>query len=148
MKNSTRILSAPYTVTSCDQVIELSANILTDLNDFSKKAEKFFTLSTYLLNQFDKKDPKALTESIGIEKITDLPHIIYGSVSCVSFNSLERRIIMCLKTDEDARNIIKAFEQFSKCRAGGSLNGDLIEILQASCMFIYIYFYLLYRFGT
>jgi hypothetical protein len=140
MKNSSRILSPPYTITSCDQVIELSANTLTDLTDYSKKAEKFFTLSTYLINQFDKKDSSTLTDSIGVEKITSLPQIIEGSVSCVSFYSSAKKIIMCLNSVEDANNIIKAFQQFSKCRAGGSIGGDsndLIKILEASCMNIF-----------
>ena len=137
MKNQSRILSAPYTVTSCDQVIEVAGNTLTDLNDFAKKATKFFTLSTYLVNQFEKKDSSTLTTSIGVEKITTLPQIIQGSVSCIGFYSNYQKIIMCLDTEENAKNLIKAFQEFSRCRAGGSIGGasnNLIKILETSCL--------------
>jgi hypothetical protein len=157
MKNESRILSAPFKVTSCDQVIEVSGKTLTDMNDYSKKEAKFYTLSTYLINQFDKKDSNTLTNSIGVEKINVLPQIIEGSVSCIGFHTPSQRILMCLDTAEDATNIIKAFQEFSKCRAGGSIGGsrnNLIKILETSCMFIFLFSYFLnflfyfFRFGT
>merc|ERR1712032_1626221 len=137
MKNKSRVLSAPYVVTSCDQVIEIAGNTLTDMNDFSKKAPKFFTMSTYLVNQFEKKDSSSLTNSIGVEKITNLPIIIQGSVNCVAFYSVSNQIIMCLDSVEAAKGVTAAFQQFSKCRAGGSIGGNtnnLIKILETSCL--------------
>merc|ERR1711957_1085024 len=139
MKNESRVLSTPFVVTSCDQVIEIAGNTLLDMNDYSKKAPKFFTLSTYLVNQFEKKDSATLTDSIGVEKITTLPQIIQGSVSCIGFyaNSNNQKIIMCLDTAAAAQGLITAFGQFSKCRAGGSIGGNtnnIIKILETSCL--------------
>jgi hypothetical protein len=138
MKPESRILTAPYVVTSCDQVIEIPGNTLTDMNDYSKKAPKFFTLSTYLVNQFEKKDSATLTDSIGVEKISVLPQIIEGSVSCIGFyTNSNQRIIMCLDNEAAAKDIMKAFNQFSKCRAGGSIGGTgggIIKILETSCL--------------
>jgi len=138
MKNASRILSAPFVVTSCDQVIEVAGKTLTDMNDYSLTAPKFFTISTYLINQFEKKDSATLTDSIGVEKITTLPQIIQGSVSCIGFyTNSAQHIIMCLDTEAAANDIVKAFQQFSKCRAGGSIGGNgagVLKILESSCL--------------
>ena len=147
MKNESRILTAPYVVTSCDQVVEIDGHTLTNMNDYSQIATKFFTLSTYLVNQFDKKDSSTLTDSISVDKIAILPSIIEGSVSCVSFYSVYQKIIVCLKTVEEANNVILAFNEFSKCRAGGAIGGNtnnLIKILETSCMLFFCYFIYLF----
>lgn len=143
MQNKSRILSAPYKVTQCDQVIEVSGKTLTDMNDFSNKTEKFFTLSTYLVNQFEKKDAAALSKSINVEKIKRKPHIIQGSLSCIEFNPGNDKdsINICLNTAEEAKNLIKSFDVFSKCRDGHSVGGNtnnLIKILEESCKRIYL----------
>ena len=108
------------------------------MNDYSLTAPKFFTISTYLINQFEKKDSATLTDSIGVEKITTLPQIIQGSVSCIGFyTNSAQHIIMCLDTGAAANDIVKAFQQFSKCRAGGSIGGNgagIMKILETSCL--------------
>lgn len=147
MKNESRILSAPFKVTSCDQVIEISGNTITDMDDYSKKAPKFFTMSTYLINQFEKKDSNTLTKSIGVERIATVPSIIEGTVSCVGFYGLNERIVMCLNNEEEAKHAVEAFKTFSKCRNGASIGGntnDLIKILETSCKFNFFFIFNLY----
>merc|ERR1712151_549835 len=137
MKNESRILSAPFKVTSCDQVIEIAGKTITDMNDYAQKADKFFTMSTYLVNQFEKKDSNTLTKSIGVEKIATVPSIIEGSVSCIGFYGLTEKIVMCLNTEQEAKHAVEAFKTFSKCRNGASIGGNnnnLIKILETSCL--------------
>lgn len=135
-----KIVSAdPYTVTSCDQVVEFSGQIISDMNDFSKKSPAFFTISVYMVNQFEKKDGNTLTQSISIDKILTVPNIIQGSVSCINFQDVGGKLIpMCLESKATAKNILKAFNQFMKCRMGDNLKNTpahtIQNILKASCL--------------
>jgi hypothetical protein len=112
---------------------------LTDLEDFTKKEERFFTMSIYMVNEFKKKDSSSLTESIAFQSGAQLPSIIAGSVGCVKFSNGARRIIICLDSEEKANALIDAFKDFLKCRAGGSLqdyaDSQISRILKQSCIF-------------
>lgn len=141
IKNESRVLSAPFKVKSCDQVIEIEgAKTLTDLNDFSKKEERFFTMSVYMLNEFKKKDSSSLIESISFDKITQVPEILTGSVGCVRFLSGFRKSIVCLDTEDKANQLITAYKDYQKCRRGEGLSAfnsaTITNILRDSCKFL------------
>ena len=110
-----QVTSPPFAISSCDQVVEVSGNILKDMNDFSQKAPAFFTMSVYMINQFEKKDGNTLRQSISIDRILVTPQIIQGSVSCINFQDANGKVIpMCLSDKHTARMILKAFNQFMK----------------------------------
>ena len=147
MKNESRVLSAPFKVKSCDQVIEIEgAKTITDLNDFSQKQDRFFTMSVYMLNEFKKKDSSSLVESISFDKITILPEILTGSVSCVKFSSETRKSIVCLETEEKANHLINAYKDYLKCRRGEGLSelsqSTITNILRDSCKSFILFLFL------
>jgi len=131
-------LTAPFKVKSCDQVIEINGfKTLSDLNDFSQKQDRFFTMSVYMLNEFKKKDSSSLVESISFGKIREIPQIITGSVGCVKFNSEFRKSIVCLDSEDKANQLINAYKDYQKCRRGEGLSAlstaTITTILRDSC---------------
>lgn len=143
IKNQSRVLSAPFKVKSCDQVIEIEgAKTLTDLNDFSKKEDRFFTMSVYMLNEFKKKDSSSLVESVSFDKVSAFPQILTGSVGCVQFNAESRKSIVCLDSEEKANKLIAAYKDYLKCRRGEGLSAlsqaAITNILRESCKFFFI----------
>lgn len=148
MSYSQHITASPYHVTACDQVIEIQAKYLTDLTDFSKKADAFFTFSLYMINQFAQRDVNTIMNSISMYKLKTTPSIITGSVSCVSFAASSNNITICLPDKDTANQIIEAFNQFMKCRIGDNLKSTpaatVQRILKAGCKF----FNLTYRSRT
>ena len=91
-------------------------------------------MSTYLINQFDNKNSNSLSSSIIVNNIKNLPEILLGSVSCVSFVTFRNTIYICLPNQEEAMAIIRAFLDFQKCRdQKGSKN--IFNVLKGSCKF-------------
>lgn len=143
IKNESRVLSAPFKVKSCDQVIEIEgAKTLTDLNDFSQKQDRFFTMSVYMLNEFKKKDSSSLVESISFDKVTSFPSILPGSVGCVRFLGETRKSIVCLESEDRASQLIQAYKDYQKCRRGEGLNSfnsaTITSILRDSCISFFL----------
>jgi len=133
------VTAPPYKIASCEQVVEIQAKTLLDYKDFSKKGPAFFTLSAYMVNQFEKKDGNTLKVSLSLDKIGNMPSIIPGSVSCVGFtDSNNKQIAICLPNKSAANQVLKAFGDFMKCRMGDNLNDTPVStirnILKASCL--------------
>jgi len=136
---SKQVTASPYTVTACDQIVEVSAKTLLDENDFTKKGDSFFTMSVYMINQFEKRDGNTLKQSVSFDKINIAPSIIQGSVSCIRFSdSSYKSFVMCLPDKTSAEGVLKAFNQYKKCRMGDNLKNTPEEtvkkLLQASCL--------------
>lgn len=114
------------------------------MDDFSQKEDRFFTMSIYMLNEFKQKNSGSLSESIPLQKISNLPSIIQGSVGCVLFQGEGRSINICLGSEEKAKNLIEAYKDFLKCRRGDSLNifktATIINILKSSCIIYFVFF--------
>jgi len=143
----TRVSVNPYNVEKCDQILEIEAETIEDLNNFLVKTKKFFTMSMYSVSEFKEKKVTSFEKLISIGAMTNLPSIITGSVSCVEFKSYYRSIVLCMKTPEDANNILKAYKRFMKCRMGDNLRKkpetpkDKIQtILNKACMGLNISF--------
>jgi len=134
------IEAAPYRVESCDQVLYVPGKTITDLDDFSQKSDAFFTISFYMVNHFEKKDPQTLKESISLDKITELPSIILGTKSCLKIASDEKSFNICLSDKETAQQILNAFDAYFKCRLGNNLapasehSDDLKDVMKHSCL--------------
>lgn len=142
-----RIPSQPYTVSKCDQILEIQAETLDDINNFLIKSPKFFTMSMYSLNQFSEKKVTSFEQLISLGGLTTVPQIITGSVSCIEFKSYYRNITLCTKTEDEARSIISAFQSFMKCRIGDNLRkkiespkSKMQTILNKACMGLNISF--------
>lgn len=133
------VTGPPYKIASCEQVVEINAKTLLNYKDFSQKGPAFFTISAYMVNQFEKKDGNTLKVSISLDKIGNQPAIIPGSVSCVGFSDTNnKQIAICLPDKSTAKLILKAFGDFMKCRMGDNLKdtpaATIQNILKASCL--------------
>jgi hypothetical protein len=109
------------------------------MNDYTKKSPAFFTISVYMVNQFDKRDGNTLQKSISMDKILVTPQIIPGSVSCIKFADTSfNSISICMPDKTSALKIIEALDNIMKCRIGDNLKnapvGTINNILSASCL--------------
>lgn len=120
-----RIQANPYQVNKCDQIVQFEAQTLDDLNNFNAKSTKYFTLSMYSIAQFTENKPTAFEKLITIGAIQTFPDIITGSVSCVKFESYYKNIIICLKSKDEANNLLNAYKSFMKCRMGDDLTNPI-----------------------
>jgi hypothetical protein len=91
-----------------------------------------------MINLFEAQDSNKLVESITTDKLTNLPSALPGAPGCINFQGADKRIAVCVKDDAMVQELIKAFMDFMRCRAGDSLKelswDEMRKILLASCV--------------
>jgi hypothetical protein len=132
------VTSSPYKIDSCEQIVEIEAQTLTDLNDYTQKESAFFTMSMYLVNIFGKKDPSTLKGSVMMNELVDLPQIIPGSVACLKFSGQVNGLNMCLPDKATAELVLTTYNDLMKCRMGDNLKSatasTIQRLLKSSCL--------------
>jgi hypothetical protein len=95
----------------------------------------------YSIAQFTENKPTAFEKLITIGAIQTFPSVITGSVSCIKFESYYKNIIICLKSKEEANNLMNAYKSYMKCRMGNNLANPiekpadkLKNIINKACM--------------
>lgn len=133
------MIDAPYIVKDCDQVLMINAQRISNIDDYTSRTPAFFTMSAYLINMFDKNDTNTLIHSINIGHIKVVPDVLPGSSTCIDYadDASGNHIQMCLPDLLIVQQIKDAYDQFMKCRMGGSMQefNPLVinNVLQASC---------------
>jgi hypothetical protein len=132
--------SPPWRMRSCDQVLQINAQTLKDMDDYALRQTAYFTMSIYMINIFNGKDNTKLVESVNVGSITDTPDIIKGTKNCLSFRDTknDKQIAMCLSDSEEIEEIKDAFQKIMRCRMGDNLKELPIQVVkkifEASCM--------------
>lgn len=109
--------TAPYNLTSCDQIMELEGKTV-EFDDYSKKSERKFYLSAYFISELNKTDGNKLVKSIPLADIKNVPGLVKGAPNCVLFSSNQENLIMCLKDEKDVNSVLENYAKFMKCRDG------------------------------
>ena len=122
--NGSIVSKAPYNLTSCDQIMSLEGETV-DLNDYSSKSERKFTLSAYFITEQNKTQSSQLIKSISLANILYHPMYLKGAPKCILFKSESDSIIMCAKSEEDAKSIMFNYDVFIKCRSGVKIGPEL-----------------------
>jgi len=127
-------------IKSCDQVFQIRGQYLKDMEDYSIKGTAFFTMSMYLINMFDERNPSKLVESISLAHITKVPDRIKGAKNCLDFydGKEKKEIAMCLEDMEKQIEVKEAFQMFMRCRMGDNLSEipvtTIRKIFQGECL--------------
>ena len=122
--NGSIVSKAPYNLTSCDQIMSLEGETV-DPNDYSSKSERKFTLSAYFITEQNKTQSSQLIKSISLANILYHPMYLKGAPKCILFKSESDSIIMCAKSEEDAKSIMFNYDVFIKCRSGVKIGPEL-----------------------
>ena len=122
--NGSIVSKAPYNLTSCDQIMSLEGETV-DPNDYSSKSERKFTLSAYFITEQNKTQSPQLIKSISLANILYHPMYLKGAPKCILFKSESDSIIMCAKSEEDAKSIMFNYDVFIKCRSGVKIGPEL-----------------------
>jgi len=136
--NALAITKAPYKVFSCDQVLVLDGKTFIEPDNYTKRKPQVFTLSAYMINQFDSSDPKSLKNQILLDDITELPDIIHGAPQCINFVSKStKKIALCMKSEKRAQLVKQAYDKLIECRMGNNLQEmtreDLFREFKDAC---------------
>jgi hypothetical protein len=133
------ITQEPYKVFSCDQVIIAPGYTFIDPSNYLFRKPALFTLSAYLVNQFDSTDPKTLRTQILINNITETVDHIMGAPDCIRIidNRNFKQMDMCFDGNK-ASQIKHAYEEFLKCRMGDNLKkmsaAEVALIFKKACL--------------
>lgn len=134
------ITKPPYKLFSCDQVLIIEGQTFKNPKDYQHRKPAVFTLSVYMVNQFDSKDTKTMKNHLLLENITNLPDNIFGAPSCVEFIDAKNlnKINICMNSKAEADDLIEVFMDFMKCRMGDNLKSvsqdDLKRVFEAACL--------------
>ena len=137
--NSLAITKPPYKVISCDQILIIEGTTFASTRDYSVRKNQVFSLSLYMLNSFNSKDPKTLSNHMLLEDMSNLPTSIYGAPTCISFDNLKtnNKIVMCLPARGYVEQIKQAIMKFMKCRIGfigkNIKPKDIRKVFEATC---------------
>jgi len=114
---------APYRVDKCDRMFYIKAKTLPDYDDYSKKDNAFYTFNLFMINILKDSNVGSLVDSIFLDHIKHVPHILRGSAYCVIFmqDDSKKNITMCFEKMENAEQIIESFNKFTRCRRGDNL---------------------------
>lgn len=136
-----RIDVNPYTVSTCDQIVEFAGKTIDDMTNYAAQTPRFFTLNMYSIVQFKSKDVNTFERLLNVAALTNVPDIIQGSISCIMFQTYDREIKICMPTLAEANLVLEAYKQFMKCRAGNDLKvkretpaGKLQNMLNIGCL--------------
>lgn len=126
------ITEPPYEVVSCDQVLVIEGFTFPDPADYSQLKKAVFTMSVYMINEFEELNGKAMKNHILVENITELPELIHGAPRCLDFidNKNMNKITICFSNTRYAEQAKEAFGNFMKCRMGDNLKDAKKESLQ------------------
>lgn len=130
----------PFKIESCDQVIVIEGETLKDYKDYNSKTPAWFTLSVYMINMLGERKISTVKNHILLHSITHMPTLILGAPKCIDFIDVKKpnRIIMCLKTESLANQILEAYSSLLKCRMNLSLKKmsarQLSTILKTACL--------------
>lgn len=102
-----------------------------DLNDYCIQTDAFMTLSIYMANLFDAKNPDKLAMSIHFDEIVEMPRILTGTTKCIKFAGKSNQFGFCYDSVTVATQIITAYRKFYECSRGGDL--PLIDVLLEAC---------------
>lgn len=122
--NGSIVSQAPYNLTSCDQIMSLEGETV-DPNDYSSKSDRKFTLSAYFITEQNKTQSSQLIKSISLANILYHPMYLKGAPKCILFKSESDSIIMCAKSEEDAKSIMFNYDVFIKCRSGVKIGPEV-----------------------
>ena len=117
-KGKLELTKRPYKVNQCDQVILFKGNRIVNFDDYSKQKSSHFSLSAYLLNVFDEKNPNKLIDSININQLLKEPTNLIGMKKCINFEAQSGRIAVCLGNEEEADEVLQAYQEFRSCVKG------------------------------
>jgi hypothetical protein len=133
------ITQTPYKVFSCDQVIIAPGYTFIDPSNYLFRKSALFTLTAYIINQFDSTDPKTLRTQILMNDVTEVPEIIMGAPDCLRIidNRNSKQIDMCFDGSKAAQ-IKLAIDEFIKCRMGDNLKkmtaAEVSKIFKSACL--------------
>jgi hypothetical protein len=93
------------------------AKLIFPENDYSKKIEAFFTMSSSMLNTFEKKDNSKLLKSFNIKNTINNPYVLQGSKSCLLFSNklFQANTTVCIEDANQRQDIINSFNFLKKC---------------------------------
>lgn len=115
--NGSLVSKVPYNLTSCAQIMLIEGETV-DQNDYGVRAERKFTISAYFVTEQNKTESTQLIKSISLANIAYHPMFLKGAPRCIVFKSNADSIIMCAKTEEDAKSVLFNYDVFMKCRSG------------------------------
>ena len=115
--NGSLVSKVPYNLTSCAQIMLIEGETV-DQNDYGVRAERKFTMSAYFVTEQNKTESTQLIKSISLANIAYHPMFLKGAPRCIVFKSNADSIIMCAKTEEDAKSVLFNYDVFMKCRSG------------------------------
>jgi len=123
---------APYVVKSCDQVLLVKCQILTDMDNYEKRKTAFFTMNLFMINVFETAANNRLSHSIYLDNMKRVPHYLTGSRTCINFNDskFSKNVALCFDNKERMNEIIKAFHDFNRCRSGDDLKPVTLEAIK------------------
>jgi hypothetical protein len=117
-KNFT-VVARPYLVTRCDQVVLVPVKRIKNFDDYCQKDDAFLTMSIYMVNVLKTKDPSSLVTSMLYSNAERKPNILGGAPGCIDFAGRGgNRVAICLSSNDEAKEILAAYEEFWKCQMG------------------------------
>lgn len=115
--NNLVITQFPYKLYSCDQVLIIEGYTFCDPTDYSTLKKSVFSLSAYVLNQFNDKNPDSLVNQIDFSRLNK-PEPVFGAPSCIEFTNKDKsqKITLCTGNEKKSNKIIELWNEFNLCR--------------------------------
>jgi hypothetical protein len=124
----TIIDKAPYELERCDQIVAMNAEYIPNVDDFTKRAQGFFTLTAYHLNRFENHDAASLERAILWADQRIPPSEPQGAENCLLIDGgiYEKPLMVCFKTRDEFNVFKDLIGLFEDCRSGKMVgNGSL-----------------------
>jgi len=136
-KRQIEINKYPFKLNRCDQVVKLKAKFITDMGDYRKRSEGYFTLTSHYVNLYRDSGYKTLLRSILTSESPQVPTHIWGAKGCVLVHAPftgDKDITVCLENRKQEKKLQKVFEFFRTCmpeKEGGAKKIDKKKLFLA-----------------
>jgi hypothetical protein len=85
-----------------------------------------------MVNVLKTKDPASLISNIMYSNSENKPTILGGAPGCIDFRGKgDARVGVCLSNNDEAKEIITAYESFYKCQSGRAER--VIKVTNITC---------------
>jgi len=121
--NSVILDSFPFKIQRCDSIVYFPCAFINNMKDYRQRKVGFVSITAHYTNLYADKDGQKLIQQVLHTLMPNLPRLVSGAEGCIQIqgDKGQKKMIICVPTQVNAINLLKVYEDFTRCRLGDNL---------------------------
>lgn len=115
--------SFPFKIQRCDAIVYFPCAFVNNMDDYRQRKVGFVSITAHYTNLYADKDGQKLIQQVLHSLMPNLPRLTSGAEGCIQIqgDKGQKKMIICVPTQVNAINLLKVYEDFTRCRLGDNL---------------------------